>query len=36
MNIPAKYNTGTILGQEVANDAVGLEKGASIRFDLKF
>jgi hypothetical protein len=34
MNIPAKYNTETILGQEVANDAVGIMEG--IRFDLKF
>ena len=34
MNIPAMYNTETILGQEVANDAVGIMEG--IRFDLKF
>jgi hypothetical protein len=34
MNIPAKYNTDTVLGQEVANDAVGIQEG--IKFDLKF
>jgi hypothetical protein len=34
LNVPVKYNTETILGQEVANDAVGIMEG--IRFDLKF
>jgi hypothetical protein len=34
MNVPEKYNTKTTLGQEVANDAVGIMEG--IRFDLKF
>jgi len=32
--IPAKYNTETTLGQEVALDAEGIQKG--IRFDLKY
>jgi hypothetical protein len=32
--VPAKYNTETTLGQEVANDAFGIQEG--IRFDLKF
>jgi len=34
MNIPAKYNTETILGQEVALDAKGIQEG--IVFDLQF
>ena len=34
LEIPAKYNTETILGQEVANDAAGIMEG--IRFDLSF
>ena len=34
MNIPAKYNTETTLGQEVALDAKGIQEG--INFDLKF
>ena len=34
MNIPAKYNTETVLGQEVANDAAGILEG--IRFNLEF
>jgi hypothetical protein len=34
LNVPPKYNTETTLGQEVANDAVGIMEG--IRFDLKF
>jgi hypothetical protein len=34
LNVPAQYNTETTLGQEVANDAVGIMEG--IRFDLKF
>ncbi len=32
--IPAKYNTETTIGQEVALDAEGIQKG--IRFDLKY
>jgi hypothetical protein len=32
--IPAKYNTKTIFGQEVAMDAKGIQEG--IRFDLKY
>jgi len=32
--IPAKYNSETTLGQEVALDAVGIQEG--IRFDLKY
>ena len=32
--MPAKYNTYTTLGQEVALDAEGIQKG--IRFDLKY
>jgi hypothetical protein len=34
LNIPAKYNTETTLGQEVALDAKGIQEGIS--FDLKF
>jgi hypothetical protein len=34
LNIPAKYNTQTILGQEVAIDAEGVRSG--IKFDLIF
>lgn len=33
-NIPAKYNTETILGQEVARDARGIQQG--IKFDLEY
>jgi hypothetical protein len=33
-NIPAKYNTDTILGQEVALDAKGIREG--IKFNLKY
>jgi hypothetical protein len=33
-NIPAKYNTETTLGQEVALDAKGIQEG--INFDLKY
>jgi hypothetical protein len=33
-NIPAQYNTNTILGQEVASDAKGVREG--VRFDLKY
>ncbi len=33
-NIPAKYNTETTLGQEVANDAHGIREG--IIFDLQY
>ncbi len=33
-NIPAKYNKETVLGQEVAIDAAGIQKG--IKFDLKY
>jgi len=32
--IPAKYNTETIFGQEVAMDAKGIQEG--IKFDLKY
>ena len=32
--IPAKYNTATVFGQEVANDAAGIQEG--IRFDLDY
>ena len=32
--IPTKYNTQTILGQEVAMDAKGIQEG--IKFDLKY
>jgi hypothetical protein len=32
--IPAMYNTQTIFGQEVANDAAGIQEG--IKFDLKY
>ena len=32
VKIPAKYNTETILGQEVSNDAANIQEG--IRFDL--
>ncbi|MGA2031829.1 MAG: EF-hand domain-containing protein [Thermoguttaceae bacterium] len=35
-NIPAKYNTATTLGQEVANDAKGLEPGKMPQFDLDY
>jgi hypothetical protein len=34
LNVPPKYNTETVLGQEVAHDAAGIMEG--IRFDLKF
>jgi len=36
MNIPAKYSTeaGTVLGQEVAQDAKGIQEG--VKFDLRF
>jgi hypothetical protein len=30
--VPAKFNTETILGQEIANDAVGMREG--IVFDI--
>jgi hypothetical protein len=33
-NIPAKYNTETVFGQEAAQDAKGLREG--IKFDLKY
>jgi hypothetical protein len=33
-NIPAKYNTNTILGQEVASDAKGVRDG--ITYDLRY
>jgi hypothetical protein len=33
-NIPAKYNTETVLGQEVAKDAAGSQQG--VKFDLKY
>ncbi len=33
-NVPAKYNTETTLGQEVALDAKGIQEG--INFDLKY
>lgn len=36
LDVPAKYNTATILGQEVASDAQGIQFQADIRFDLKF
>lgn len=32
--IPAKYNTRTIFGQEIANDAKGIQEG--IKFDLEY
>jgi len=32
--IPAMYNTQTIFGQEVSNDAAGIQEG--IKFDLKY
>jgi hypothetical protein len=35
-SIPAKYNTETQLGQEVANDAAGIVSGAMLRIDLKY
>jgi hypothetical protein len=34
-NIPAKYNTATIFGQEVANDAKGIRDMKGIKFSLK-
>ncbi|MBN1395230.1 MAG: hypothetical protein JW959_09415 [Pirellulales bacterium] len=34
MNIPAKYNTETVFGQEIANDVPEMEEG--IRFDMTF
>jgi hypothetical protein len=34
--IPAKYNTQTILGQEVALDAAAFRFQTGINFDLKF
>jgi hypothetical protein len=33
-DIPAKYNTDTVFGQEVAMDAKGIQEG--IRFELKY
>jgi hypothetical protein len=35
-NIPAKYNTATIFGQEVANDAKGIRDMKGIKFDLEY
>ena len=34
--IPAKYNTETQLGQEVAKDASGIVSGAMLKIDLKY
>jgi len=34
--IPAEYNTDTILGQEVARDAKGIQDMKGIKFDLKY
>jgi hypothetical protein len=36
LDIPVKYNTQTILGQEVANDIIGGHTGTGITFDLRF
>jgi hypothetical protein len=35
-NIPAKYNTATIFGQEVANDAKGIRDMKGIKFNLEY